>query len=98
MICPCLLPPSSSFVLGGADDFWQWQWQGKVVRPGTDQPVIAGFDLVPVRTLLREDMSQQPIQRPLTEPAALDITNGPHQATDPSTGAQQMGPPVLMSA
>lgn len=52
------LPPFFSFVLSGADDFWQWLWQGKVVRPGTDQPVIACFDLVPVCTLLGEDMSR----------------------------------------
>lgn len=86
------LPPSSSLVLGGTDDFRQWQWQDRVARPGMDQPVIAGLELVPVGTLLREIMSLQPIHTPLTEPAALEITNGPHQTTDPSTGAQQMGP------
>lgn len=84
------LPHSSSFVVGGADDFSQWQWQDRVARPGMDQPVIAGLDLVSVGTLLREVMSRQPFHRPVTEPAVLEITIGPHQATDPSTGAQQM--------
>ncbi len=83
---------SSSLFLGVTDDFRPWQWQDRVARPGMDQLVIAGLDLVPVGTLLREVMSLQPIHTPLTEPAVLEITIVPHQTTDPSAGAKQMGP------
>lgn len=66
--------------------------------PARISQLLAGWNLVPVHILLWEDMSCQHVHRPLTEPAVLEITTGPNQASDPSTGPQQMGPQVLMSA